>query len=123
MDGYELNNDLWDRDTAISGSQCTFLDSYYDGGIQWHTVWIWPRSENDIKSYAYSGKQFSRGQKIFSIGSMGTSVQWDNDSNVIRANATYDIFTATEPIHVTSNGDYETCLNFACIIQWPFQSL
>jgi len=81
---------------------------------------MWSGSENDIKSYSYSGKQFPRGQKISSIRSMRTSARWDYDTDVIRANVAYDIFTATDFEHVTSSGDYEVSLNFACLRQRPF---
>ena len=32
--GYELLNNLWGKDTATSGSQCTYLDGTAGGGIQ-----------------------------------------------------------------------------------------
>ena len=37
--GYELLNNLWGKDTATSGSQCTYLDSASNNNIQWRTTW------------------------------------------------------------------------------------
>lgn len=105
--GYEINNNLWGRDSATSGWQCSYLDGSSDSGIQWHTTWEWQGGQHDVKSYVYSGKQFPRGQRITSINSMQTSVSWYYDTTNVRANVAYDIFTAADPNHVNSSGDYE----------------
>jgi xyloglucan-specific endo-beta-1,4-glucanase len=49
----------------------------------------------------------TRGRKITSIGSMQTSVSWSYSTTNIRANVAYDIFTAADPNHSNSSGDYE----------------
>jgi xyloglucan-specific endo-beta-1,4-glucanase len=105
--GYELLNNLWGKDSATSGSQCTYLDGTNNGGIQWHTTWTWQGGENNVKSYPYSGRQFSRGKRISSISRMPTTINWQYDNENIRANVAYDVFTATDPNHVNSSGDYE----------------
>ncbi|KAL2256593.1 hypothetical protein VTK26DRAFT_1431 [Humicola hyalothermophila] len=105
--GYEVNNNCWGRDAATSGSQCTYIDGSWDGGIQWHTSWTWAGGENNVKSYPYSGKQVARGMKISNIWNMQTSVSWSYDNTNIRANVAYDVFTAADPNHVNSSGDYE----------------
>lgn len=38
---------------------------------------------------------------------MPTSIQWSYDNYNVRANVAYDIFTAQDPNHVNSSGDYE----------------
>ena len=108
--GYELNNNLWGQKAATSGSQCTYLDGSSSSGVQWHTMWEWEGGETKVKSYAYSGKQVTRGQKIASIDSMQTSVSWEYDTDSIRANVAYDIFTAADPDHVNTGGDYEVMI-------------
>ena len=108
--GYELNNNLWGQSRATSGSQCTYLDSSSDSGIHWHTTWTWEGGEGEVKSYAYSGRQVSTGLTIASIDSMQTSVSWEYNTTDIQANVAYDIFTAEDPDHVHSSGDYEVMI-------------
>jgi xyloglucan-specific endo-beta-1,4-glucanase len=105
--GYELLNNLWGKDTATSGSQCTYLENSNNNGVTWRTTWTWQGGPNNVKSYVYIGKQISRGRTIASIKSMQTSVSWKYDTENIRANVAYDIFTAVDPNHVNSSGDYE----------------
>ena len=106
--GYEMNNNLWGRGSASSGSQCTYLDSASNNGIQWRTTWTWNGSPNNVKSYVYAGKQVTKGRKISAISSMPTSVAWRySTENGVRANVAYDIFTAADPNHDNSSGDYE----------------
>lgn len=105
--GYELLNNLWGKDSATSGSQCTYLDGTANNGIQWHTSWTWEGAPNNVKSYPYVGRQVARGRKISSISRMPTSVAWQYDNENIRANVAYDVFTAADPNHANSGGDYE----------------
>ena len=60
-----------------------------------------------MKSYANVGKQFAKGLKISNIKSMPTNIQWDYQPRNIRANVAYDVFTAADPNHDKSSGDYE----------------
>ncbi|KAL2270269.1 hypothetical protein VTJ83DRAFT_2453 [Remersonia thermophila] len=105
--GYELLNNLWGRDTATSGWQCTYLDGTNNGGIQWSSAWEWQGAPDNVKSYPYVGKQFQRGRKISDIRSMQTSVSWSYDRTDVRANVAYDVFTARDPEHPNWGGDYE----------------
>jgi xyloglucan-specific endo-beta-1,4-glucanase len=41
------------------------------------------------------------------IKSMPTSITWDYSNRNIRANVAYDVFTAADPNHDKSSGDYE----------------
>ena len=102
-----MNNNLWGRNSATSGSQCTYLDSSSNNGIAWRTTWTWNGAPNNVKSYVYAGKQVTKGRKISQINSMQTSVSWRYDTYNIRANVAYDIFTAADPNHSTSSGDFE----------------
>jgi xyloglucan-specific endo-beta-1,4-glucanase len=105
--GYELLNNLWGKDAATSGSQCTYLDGASSEGVQWHTTWTWEGGPNNVKSYPYVGRQVAKGRTISSISKMPTSVKWDYDNENIRANVAYDVFTAEDPNHVNSSGDFE----------------
>jgi xyloglucan-specific endo-beta-1,4-glucanase len=61
-----------------------------------------------VKSYVYSGRQVTKGNTIAKIKNMPTQIDWNyNTTNGVRANVAYDIFTATDPNHVNSSGDYE----------------
>ncbi len=105
--GYEVNNNEWARASATSGSQCTYVDSSSSAGVSWHTERTWESSPNQVKSYAYSGRQIERGRTIASINSMPTSVFWEYDTSDIAANAAYDFFTSEDPNHANGGGDYE----------------
>ncbi|KAK4185154.1 endoglucanase [Podospora australis] len=105
--GYELLNNLWGKDAASSGSQCTYLDGARNNGIQWHTTWNWQGAPDNVKSYPYSGRQVARGKTIASINRMPTTVNWRYDNENIRANVAYDVFTAANANNPNSYGDYE----------------
>jgi len=107
--GYEILNNLWGKDAATSGSQCTYYEgSTPSGGIKWSTDWVWQGGQDNVKSYAYAGKILTKGQKISQITSMPTQVEWSyNQTSNVRANVAYDVFTAADPNHVNSSGDYE----------------
>lgn len=105
--GYEVLNNLWGKDAASSGSQCTYVNGASNNGIQWSSTWTWQGSPNNVKSYVYAGRQITRGRKISQINSMPTSISWRYNTENIRANVAYDIFTAADPNHANSGGDYE----------------
>lgn len=105
--GYEVLNNLWGRDSATSGSQCTYVDGASANGVQWRSTWTWNGGPNNVKSYVYAGRQIQRGLKISAINSMQTSISWNYDTENVRANVAYDVFTAADPNHANSGGDYE----------------
>ena len=104
--GYEVLNNLWGRDTATSGSQCTYFKGTSGSGIAWSSTWSWQGAENNVKSYAYAGRQFTR-TLISQISSLPTTMNWSYNTSNIRANVAYDLFTSTNQTHVNSSGDYE----------------
>jgi xyloglucan-specific endo-beta-1,4-glucanase len=105
--GYEFNNNNWGKNYATSGSQCTTVDRTSNSGVSWSTQWNWQGGQDNVKSYANAGKQFAKGLKISNIKSMPTSITWDYQPRDIRANVAYDVFTAADPNHDKSSGDYE----------------
>ena len=104
--GYELNNNLWGQGSASSGSQCTYYEGLSGSGVKWHTSWTWQGGDNNVKSYVYSGRQFTK-KLVSQINGMQTIAQWSYDNTNIRANVAYDLFTAADINHSTSSGDYE----------------
>ncbi|KAK4143132.1 glycoside hydrolase [Dichotomopilus funicola] len=104
--GYEVNNNNWGKD-AGSGQQCTYVDNASSSGVTWHTTWNWSGGENNVKSYANCGLQVPAGRLVSSINSMKTSVSWTLTNSNVRADVAYDIFTAADPNHDHSSGDYE----------------
>ncbi|KAK4161127.1 glycoside hydrolase family 12 protein [Cladorrhinum sp. PSN259] len=108
--GYELLNNLWGKDAATSGSQCVTLDGTTNAGLAWRTNWTWSGGPESVKSFVYAGKQFPKGRTIQSISSMHTSVSWRYSTEKLRANVAYDMFTAADPNHANSFGDYEVMI-------------
>ncbi|KAI8623315.1 concanavalin A-like lectin/glucanase domain-containing protein [Xylariaceae sp. FL1651] len=105
--GYEVNNNMWGKDSG-QGSQCTYIDSISGSGVSWHVQWQWSGGQNNVKSYPNSGRQLSPKKLVSQIGSIPTSVSWNYDNtNNLRADVAYDLFTASDPNHSTSSGDYE----------------
>ncbi|KAK8058047.1 endoglucanase a precursor [Apiospora phragmitis] len=104
--GYEILNNLWGKDTANSGSQCTYYNGSSGNGIAWSSTWTWKGAESNVESYVYAGRQFTR-RLVSQINSLPTSVDWTYNTTFIGANVAYDIFTSTDRDHGNSNGDYE----------------
>jgi xyloglucan-specific endo-beta-1,4-glucanase len=104
--GYEFNNNMWGQGSG-SGSQCTYVDRSSSSGVSWRTTWNWSGGDNNVKSYPYSGRQMSSKRIVSQIGSLPTSTSWSYSGNNLRANVAYDLFTAANPNHATSSGDYE----------------
>jgi xyloglucan-specific endo-beta-1,4-glucanase len=104
--GYYLNNNAWGQ-SAGSGSQCTHVDKMLNPGVAWHTEWNWSGGDNNVKSYPYSGRTLSSKKLVSQIGSMPTKAEWRYLGDNIRADVAYDLFTASNPNHDTSSGDYE----------------
>ncbi|KAH6645440.1 concanavalin A-like lectin/glucanase domain-containing protein [Truncatella angustata] len=97
QDGYDILNNLWGMDTATSGSQCTYYYGVASGGGV---------VENNVKSYAYAGRQFTR-PLISNVKSLPTTAIWSYFGTDIRANVAYDLFTHPDANHVNYNGEYE----------------
>jgi len=104
--GYGVNNNAWGQ-SAGSGSQCTYVDSFPTSGVQWHTTWSWSGGNNNVKSYPNSGLIINNKKKVSQIGSIPTKAQWAYSGSNLRADVAYDLFTAADPNHSTSSGDYE----------------
>ncbi|KAK5654206.1 hypothetical protein OQA88_7381 [Cercophora sp. LCS_1] len=105
---YELINNLWGRDSASSGSQCTYLTSDSPDHVAWHTTWTWTGAPNNVKSFPYAARQFPRGRLISSISSLPTTVSWNyTGTKNLRANVAFDLFTSADKDHPNHGGDFE----------------
>lgn len=104
--GFYFNNNMWGQGSG-SGSQCTYVDDIRSDGVSWRTDWQWSGGENNVKSYPYSGRQLDNKRLISDIGSIPSSARWDYYGDNVRANVAYDLFTAADPNHDPSSGDFE----------------
>lgn len=104
-DGYYFNNNKWGQDSG-SGDQCLLVFNTEGGGVSWQADWTWSGSENNVKSYPYSGRELQP-KLVSQLSSLPTSASWTYEGNNIRANVAYDLFTAADPNRPTDHGDYE----------------
>ena len=107
-DGWAFNNNAWGSASG-QGSQCTTVDSSDpSSGRSWHADWTWSGGDNNVKSYPYSGRVLDQKPLMSSISSIPSHADWtySGDPN-IRADVAYDLFTAADPNHDPSSGDYE----------------
>ncbi|KAI9157941.1 endoglucanase [Paramyrothecium foliicola] len=112
--GYEFNNNVWGQRFG-QGSQCTYVDKVAYGGVAWHSTWSWSGGEHNVKSYPYSGRQLPNKRIVNSIDKLPSTATWNYKGNNIRANVAYDLFTASDPNHPTSKGEYEVMIWLARI--------
>jgi xyloglucan-specific endo-beta-1,4-glucanase len=104
---YRVQNNLWGKSSATSGSQCSAFNSVSSSGVAWSTTWEWYGGENNVKSYAYSSREGFTKKLLSQVSSIPTTAQWSVSNQNIRANVAYDLFTAQDVNHATSSGDYE----------------
>ncbi|KAI8625018.1 endoglucanase [Xylariaceae sp. FL1651] len=104
--GYYFNNNAWGS-SAGTGSQCTYVDKLLNPGVAWHSQWNWAGGDNNVKSYPYSGRTLASKKLVSNIGSIPTKAEWRYLGDNIRADVAYDLFTAANPNHDPSSGDYE----------------
>lgn len=104
--GYNFNNNVWGSKFG-NGSQCTHVDEIDSSGVKWHVDWEWQGLKNNVKSYPYAGRELSEKKLISSISSIPTTADWNYNGDGVRANVAYDLFTAEDPNHDTSHGDFE----------------
>jgi hypothetical protein len=89
--GYEILNNLWGKDTATSGSQCTYFDGTAGSGIKWSTQWTWAGGQDNVKSYAYAERILDKGRIVSQIKNMPTNITWRYDTNNMRCHFAYDV--------------------------------
>ncbi|KAF5589964.1 murein transglycosylase [Fusarium pseudocircinatum] len=104
--GYEFNNNRWGQGSG-SGSQCTYIDWSNSNGAGWHVDWTWSGGQDNVKAYPNSALQINNKRIVSSISNMQSAAAWSYSGTNVRANVAYDLFTASDPNHSTSSGDYE----------------
>jgi xyloglucan-specific endo-beta-1,4-glucanase len=104
--GYEFNNNNWGKASG-QGSQCTYVDKSAYAGVAWHSTWSWSGGQDNVKAYPYSGRQLPTKRIVNQISSLPSTATWAYSGNNVRANVAYDLFTSSDPNHVTYSGDYE----------------
>lgn len=102
---YALSNNLWGQ-TAGSGSGC-ITDVSLGSSAVWSTNWNWSGGQNNVKGYPNIAINIPNKRLVSNINSMPTTAQWSYTGSNIRADVAYDLFTASNPNHVTYSGDYE----------------
>ncbi|KAL6860688.1 hypothetical protein ACO1O0_004720 [Amphichorda felina] len=118
-DGYYFNNNMWGAGTA-DGKQCLVVDKTARDGVSYHVDWTWSGgNKNNVKAYPYAGRELGTKKKVSSIDSIPTTASWGYKGNA-RANVAYDLFTAADPNHDESSGDYELMIWLGKIGEvWP----
>ncbi|KAK8131588.1 concanavalin A-like lectin/glucanase domain-containing protein [Apiospora sp. TS-2023a] len=104
--GYYFNNNAWGKD-AGTGYICTYVDWTDDSHVVFHADWEWAGGENNVKAFPDVGRTLSSKPIVSSLGSIQTAASWTYTGNNVRADVAYDLFTAADPNHDTSSGDYE----------------
>ncbi|PSN75431.1 endoglucanase A precursor [Corynespora cassiicola Philippines] len=100
---YTTYNNLWGRDQATSGSQCTGVDSYSGNTIRWHTSWSWAGGAGHVKSYANVVTRLQQ-RALSSISRLPSTWSWTYTGNGLIANVAYDLFTSST---ATGSPEYE----------------
>ncbi|KAF2622527.1 glycoside hydrolase family 12 protein [Macroventuria anomochaeta] len=103
---YTIYNNLWGRDQATSGSQCTGVDGLSGSTLKWHTKWSWAGGAGHVKSYANVVTKISQ-KAISSITSLPSTWTWTYTGSNIVANVAYDLFTGAT---ATGSAQYEVMI-------------
>ncbi|KAJ4987135.1 glycosyl hydrolase family 12 [Stagonosporopsis vannaccii] len=103
---YTIYNNLWGRDQATSGSQCTGVDGLSGSTLKWHTKWSWAGGAGHVKSYANVVTKVSQ-KAISSISSLPSVWKWSYSGSNIVANVAYDLFTGSS---ATGSAQYEVMI-------------
>ncbi|KAI1069078.1 hypothetical protein NW752_011553 [Fusarium irregulare] len=104
--GYEFNNNRWGQSSG-SGTGCTYIDWSNSNGAGFHVDWNWSGGQDNVKAYPNAGLQISNKPLVSQVSNMQSAAAWSYKGNNVRANVAYDLFTASNPNHSTSSGDYE----------------
>ncbi|KFH40667.1 Endoglucanase A-like protein [Hapsidospora chrysogenum ATCC 11550] len=104
--GYYVNNNEWGADSG-QGEQCTTIREISSNGVKWYSEWTWSGGEYNVKSYPYSGRELTDKKLVSQINGIPNKAEWGYKGDQIRANVAYDLFTAEDPNHPVSGGDYE----------------
>ncbi|KAH6644527.1 concanavalin A-like lectin/glucanase domain-containing protein [Boeremia exigua] len=108
---YTIYNNLWGRDAATSGSQCTGVDGLSGSTLKWHTKWSWAGGAGHVKSYANVVTKISQ-KSLSSIKSLRSVWTWSYSGSNLIANVSYDLFTGKT---ATGTQEYEVMIWMAAL--------
>ncbi|KAJ4346174.1 hypothetical protein N0V95_005638 [Ascochyta clinopodiicola] len=108
---YTIYNNLWGRDKATSGSQCTGVDGLSGSTLKWHTKWSWAGGEGHVKSYANVVTKTAQ-KALYAIGSLPSTWSWTYTGSNIIGNVAYDLFTGAT---ATGTQEYEVMIWLSAI--------
>ncbi|KAJ4315075.1 hypothetical protein N0V94_006129 [Neodidymelliopsis sp. IMI 364377] len=108
---YTIYNNLWGRDAATSGSQCTGVDGLSGSTLKWHTKWSWAGGAGHVKSYANVVTKITQ-KALYNIGSLPSTWTWSYSGSSIVANVAYDLFTGAT---ATGSAQYEVMIWLSAI--------
>ncbi|RYP70886.1 hypothetical protein DL771_005136 [Monosporascus sp. 5C6A] len=95
--GYIVYNNLWGRDAATSGSQCTTVDGVSGSGqLAWSTEWSWAGGQYQVKSYANAVRRMTP-VRLSAVSNIPSTWSWSYTGSGMVANVAYDLFTASTP--------------------------
>ncbi|GMF23957.1 unnamed protein product [Phytophthora lilii] len=101
---YIVYNNLWNKNAASSGSQCTGVDKISGSTIAWHTSYSWASAPTQVKSYANAALIFTPKQ-IKSISTIPTKMKYSYSySGKLVADVAYDLFTSSS---ASGSNEYE----------------
>jgi xyloglucan-specific endo-beta-1,4-glucanase len=108
---YTTYNNLWGRDQASSGSQCTGVDGLSGSTLKWHTKWSWAGGQGHVKSYANVVTKITQ-KAISQVSSLPSTWSWNYNGNSLVANVAYDLFTGAS---ATGSAQYEVMIWLAAL--------
>lgn len=92
---YTIYNNLWGKDQATSGSQCTTNNGLAsDGSLSWAVEWSWAGGQGHVKSYPNVVIE-SEKKSLADLESLPSEWSWTYTGNGLIANVAYDLFTAS----------------------------
>ncbi|KAF8132436.1 glycoside hydrolase family 12 protein [Boletus edulis] len=92
---YTLANNLWGKDSATSGQQCTTLESINGNSVKWFTEWSWTGAPNQVKSFAHVQLNEGIGRQLSAITSMPSTWHWSHSNNgSVACDVAFDLFTS-----------------------------
>ncbi|KAK1929440.1 putative xyloglucan-specific endo-beta-1 [Phytophthora citrophthora] len=103
---YTVYNNLWNKNAAASGSQCTGVDKINGNTIAWHTSYTWTGgAPTEVKSFANAALIFTPKQ-IKNIKSIPTTMKYSYSYSAGKfvADVSYDLFTSST---ASGSNEYE----------------
>ncbi|KAI0310570.1 glycoside hydrolase family 12 protein [Amylostereum chailletii] len=104
---YTLENNLWGRGDATSGSQTSQVTGTSGTSIAWKTTYTWVGRPDKVKSYANLDLRKGLGKRISDIKSIPTTWKWSytQASSDLTADVSYDLWLSDD---ATSSGASKT---------------